>query len=731
MAAPSTSFDLLDERVKRWVWRQGWTGFREIQERAIPAILPGTKDVLLASTTASGKTEAAFLPLLSRAVQREASGFRILYVGPLRALINDQFRRLEPLVELLDLPVHRWHGDVSDARKKAALRHPSGVLLMTPESLEALFIRQGSAVASAFRGLEAIVLDEVHAYIGSERGAQLQSLLHRLELVTGRRLQRVGLSATLGEPTLACAFLRPGAEASVELVEAGSGGDVGLLVRGFVRRASERGEADDRGDGFAAEAAVADWLADTLREGKNLVFANSRQRVEFYADALRRLGEQQHRQDLFFAHHGNLSRELREQVEKALKEDALPVHVVCTTTLELGIDIGDVKSIAQVGCPPSVASLRQRLGRSGRRTGRAELRCAAIENELQATSDLSDSLRVQLFQLVAMIELLLARWCEPPDLSGTHWSTLIQQVLSIIAERGGVQAAQLYRMLCADGPFRSVSSEDFVTLLRNLGQHALIEQASDGTLLPGKTGERLLDHFSFYAAFQTTEELRIEAGGRPLGTLSTMQPVAPGGLLVFAGRRWLIEAVDVEAKVVRVVPAAGGRPPLFEALGNALVHDEVRRKMRALYEGTTTPRYLDDQAVRLFKSGRETFARLGLADRTYLASGDGTWLFHWSGDRVANTLDFLFRAEGYRVEQGAVAIRVEGANEAELRRALLKAAEEGLPHAAELLQSVMFIQREKWDQYVPTELLVREFGARMTDIDSTRRLAQKLVGSQA
>lgn len=181
----SDPFDLLHPGIRRWVWQQGWGDLRPVQRAAIPPLVAGGQDVIVAAQTAGGKTEAAFLPLLSRIADEPAGGFRLLCVRPLKALINDQFRRLDALCEALEVPVFRWHGDVSAAHKQKARQRPAGVLLMTPESLEATFVRRGLEVPRLFGALDAVVIDELHAFIGSDRGRQLQSLLHRLEVSIG------------------------------------------------------------------------------------------------------------------------------------------------------------------------------------------------------------------------------------------------------------------------------------------------------------------------------------------------------------------------------------------------------------------------------------------------------------------------------------------------------------------------------------------------------------------
>ena len=270
------------------------------------------------------------------------------------------------------------------------------------------------------------------------------------------------------------------------------------------------------------------------------MFANARSEVELLAARLRDLCETAGVPNEFFPHHGNLSKDLREDVEAALKGHA-PATAVATTTLEMGIDIGSVHSVAQIGAPPSVAALRQRLGRSGRRGEPAILRVYVTEPSVDQRTSLPDQLRAELIQSIAMLELLLAGWCEPPAKDALHLSTLVQQLLSAVAQHGGVTASAAYGALCGPGsPFTAVTQAQFVTLLRGLGQNDVITQASDGTLLLGPLGERAVNHYSFYAAFTSPEEYRLFMNGRALGTVPADHTLYAGVLLIFGGRRWKV-----------------------------------------------------------------------------------------------------------------------------------------------------------------------------------------------
>lgn len=721
----SSSFERLHPDVQQWVWAQGWTALRDAQEWAISALVDADRDVIIAASTAAGKTEAAFLPILTNLMEHQDPAGAVLYISPLKALINDQWDRLSRLCEQLDLPVIAWHGDVSASKKHKFLKSPKGVLLITPESLEALFVNRGSSLMGLFQNLRYIVVDELHAFIGSERGKQLQSLMQRVELVAGKTLPRVGLSATLGDMSLASEFLRPGHPKRVQVIESKSSGqNLQVQVRGYMMppmqklRAVEvphadpdqNPEEDEEEDESGSRHAIAAHMYKVLRGSNNLVFPNSRQEVEWYADRLRRLCEISGMPNEFLPHHGSLSKDLREDTERALKAGTPPATAVCTTTLELGIDIGNIKTVVQIDSPPSVASLRQRLGRSGRRNDEpATLRAYCQERELTDQSLLSDLLRQNLVQTIAMIRLLIGNWFEPPRAEGLHASTLVQQILSVIAQQGGASAAQLWGGLVGSGTFKSISKTDFFSLLKGLGEKKLIVQDSSGLLLPGEIGERLINHYEFYSAFTSDEEFRLVREGKPLGSIPVSRPLMKGQRIIFGGRRWRVLDVDIEKKVIVVTAARGGQPPQFDGLG-AMVHDHVREEMRAVLTETTPCPFIDSKAQELLSEARKSFGSLGLADKFTYGSDSKTHLVTWRGDQTNDALVLMFNNVGMACESSGLALAVSGSQK-NVAEALAKIAEQDPDDIESLLEGVENLIKEKWDWALPRSLLMKSYAS--------------------
>ncbi len=718
MEPQSSSFELLDERIRRWIWAEGWSELREAQERAIPAIVKADHDVIVAAATAAGKTEAAMLPVLTNLL-KDGDGLGLtLYISPLKALINDQFGRLEPLCESLEIPVWPWHGDISSSSKARFLKRSRGVLLITPESLEAILCNRGFSAPKIFATLRYIVVDELHAFIGSERGKQLQSLMQRIEIAAGKKIARVGLSATLGDMGLASEFLRPRGGAEVEMIVSKSeGGSLKLLIKGYVELAPRHEDAEKSPESDAVRS-VADHMFKTLRGSNNLIFPNSRGKVEEYTYALRRMCEAEGMPNEFWPHHGSLSRELREETEAALKRKDQCATAICTNTLELGIDIGAVKSVVQIGPPSSVASLRQRLGRSGRRKGESSiLRGYAIESELNAESHLSTRLREDLFELSAMISLLLEGWFEPPRGTGLHLSTLVQQLLSLIAQRGGATAAESYRILCDQGPFDTVSKADFQSLLSYLGTKEILLQESSGVLLHGAKGAALVNHYSFYAAFSSEEEFRIISGTRTLGSVPVSSAISVGDFILFAAKTWRVDEVDEQSKTICVTRHNAGRPPRFSN-GKGVVHDKVRERMRELYEGANELDFLDATAKRLMAEGREAYRRYDLKHHHLISFDGALLLLSWQGDARSEAIAMMLRMRGVTVTRFGAFLEIDsGAEHFDgVVQALKELAAISTPTPNSLLADAFNLCQEKWDWALPPHLLQNSFASLKLDI---------------
>ncbi len=762
----------LDKRIQRWIFNQGWHGLREVQAKASAPILSGQTDVLISAATAAGKTEAFFLPACS-AIAHQDKGVGILYISPLKALINDQYRRLQSLAELLDMQVTPWHGDSLQSKKKQQKKSPSGIILITPESLESLMIRDAGWVKQAFGELKYIVIDEFHAFLGSERGQHLLSLLTRLEHVAGRLdapIPRVALSATLGNLETVPLSLRPNNALPCVIIEdTDSTSSVKVQLKGYVqhsqiRQAAQSNDNDAETDSksnnatdesfagiglesvsidsneskdtnsqntgfqiaYDAQTQICTDLYRFCRGGNHLIFANSRARTELIATMLSEKCEHNVVPNEFFPHHGSLAKEWREGLEQRLQKDDLPTTAVCTMTLELGIDIGKVDSVVQVTAPHSVSSLRQRLGRSGRRGGSSVLRMLIIEKQIDVDTSLVDRLRLELVQSMAMIRLLIAsRWFEPADTSLYHFSTLLHQVLATIGQWGGIRADQIYTLLCRQGPFQKITPAHFKSLLAQMGAMQLITQLGNQQLVLGIVGERIVGHYTFYAVFKTPEEYRLVAGSKTLGTLPITTMLIPKQYLIFGGRRWQVADMDMDKKVVYVIAAKGGGvPPAFDS-GGMSIHDRVRQEMYDILSsgdyrisvGDKKIDFADKTARELFIESIETFNRCQLRHRPIIDQDGNTYIFMWRGDKVVNTLIAILMLHNYDIESYAGVIRVNKVDSVQITRFLQALASNPIPFATELAESVPNKIIEKFDEYLPEDLLNIGYGAKVFDVN--------------
>lgn len=629
---------MLNMGVRRWIWRQEWTQLRDIQRNAIPEVIGADRDVILAAPTAGGKTEAAYLPILSNLLDHpvDGEGFAVLNISPLKALINDQHRRLSEIAGPLGVDVTPWHGDIAGSAKTAALRSPAGILVITPESLEAMMVRRGHQIKRLFGSLRYVVIDELHAFMGSERGIQLMSQLARVEHEIGRRVPRVALSATLSDYSQAVDYLRPRRDGyPVSVPSAGTAGHPTLVLVKEIEADQDTAYVDT----------VAEDIYRNLRGSSNLVFANSRKEAEGMAMKLRDLSRERGVPNEFVVHHGSLSRSDRRDVEQNLKQGILPLTALCTSTLELGIDIGNVRSIAQLVTANSVSALRQRLGRSGRRNEPSVLRVYSLD---EVRDNYKYHLRTALVQNIAVISLLTEGRYEPVDMHVPHYSTLVQQTLSLLAQYGGVYPQDAWTVLCAQGAFTNITPDQYMQLLSALGEKGLVEQASSGQLLLGRGGERMVHQADFCSAFVTLKDYDVMdlATGRSIGVVQYMPYV--GEYILLAARRWIVESIDERTGRISVNAAHTTGKHMFEGHGQE-IDGLITRRMRQIYMGDEQYPYLDAEtgAPEALAHARANFLQMGLVHSDVVEAGDSRLLFTWGGMRLNRTLALMRKADGH------------------------------------------------------------------------------------
>ncbi|MGN1282127.1 MAG: DEAD/DEAH box helicase [Succinivibrio sp.] len=694
--------DLLDKDLRRFMFKKGWQELKPIQINAIRPILERKTDVIISASTASGKTEAAFLPALTAiAADRSLSGIRILYISPLKALINDQFRRLEEMTEYLNVKVTPWHGDVAASKKNSLINCPEGIILTTPESLESLLINHVQWIKDSMKNLYYVVIDEFHAFMGSQRGYQLQSQLHRIENLIGKKVNRIALSATFSDANGVLGYLRPNSNTPCQVITSpdSSKDTLSVQIKGY-----DHSEIAPEDEGKVLPGEFDEIATDVfrlLRGTTNLVFCNSRFVTESLAAKLESISKSKFVPNEFFPHHGSLSKELRESLEFRLQEGRWPTTAICTATLELGIDISDVASIAQVDHPVTVASLRQRLGRAGRRDHNAVLRVFMPE---AGSSPKHTECFENTVLSVAMVELLLERWYEPPLVQEYSFSTLLQQVLSVIASFGSVTAKALYDLLCKTGPFSLCTPKIFAAFLRDLGAHDLIVQLNDGTLALGLEGEKLVSAWSFYAAFDTPKEYTIEHDGHSIGTVPLSRDISIDDTFLFAGRGWKVNFFSQERRIIGVKPYQYDAQPLSINGSAGHIHDVVREKMFEIYSKGEIPPYLSKKAKEHLQLGIDLFRQKDLKNHHLYDGPSGLALFPWKGDRVLRTIVLMLKKEAISAVAYKSHIELEFTPIDSLKVAVFNILDNRDINASDLVKKIGNLDKDKHDGYISSDL---------------------------
>lgn len=707
--------------IQEYIYSQGWADLRPVQVEACRVIFETDTHLLIAAGTASGKTEAAFLPVLTLLHDDPPTGVGAIYVGPIKALINDQFDRLTDLLKQAEILVWAWHGDIVQSRKKHLLKHPNGILQITPESLESLLINQHTELDRLFGDVRFVIIDEIHAFIGSDRGAQILCQLSRLAQITQNQPRRIGLSATLGDYAMAEDWLRSGTDRPVITPHLPAElRTIQLALEHFYTSSlvvRARGETRD-----AAFSPYQRHLFDQSQSRKCLIFANGRSETETVIASLRQIAQAKGFPDVYHVHHGSIAAPLREAAENAMRDPTSPTVTAATVTFEMGIDLGQLDRVLQLEAPPSVASFLQRLGRSGRRGSPADMRFVCAEDKLTGGA-LPELIPWQLLQCIAVIQLYLEeKWIEPIAPLHYPFSLLYQQTMSTLLALGELSPAALAQRVLTLPPFRAISQDDFRQVLRHLIELDHIQRTKENGLIVGMTAERIVKSFKFYAIFPDTEDYAVWSDGIELGTV-VVQP-AVGDRLSLAGRTWEVTEVSSNRKVIQVKPAIGTSTVSWRgSSGN--IHTRVLQRMRqALLEDIEYP-YLQPGAKTRLAAARKLAQKEGF-ESSYLfpLEGNACCILPWAGTIAVRTLERFLRLHC----RDALKIKgVVGRSPYFLVVNMGKCSTVGLYHeikslsdrrmsADDLLGEDEAPKLQKYDEFIPPDLLRRAFAADYLDI---------------
>ena len=731
-------FDRYAPFIQDFIYRSGWESLRAIQAAAGEAIFCTDENVLLSASTASGKTEAAFFPILTLFSEDMPRSVGALYIGPLKALINDQFTRLTELCEEADIPVWHWHGDAAQSHKAKMLKNPSGILQITPESLEAMLLRKHALIPKLFGDLRFIVIDEVHSLMRGDRGGQTLCLIERLSRLAGVKPRRIGLSATIGDLRATGEFLASGTDRGTVIprIEA-KGSKWRLSMEHFYvsqQNAPEGGAdvdalpvLDEKTDSAPDHAdAGMGYIFEHTRGKKCLVFVNSREECEAVTTTLRSYCEANHEPDRFLIHHGNLSAAYRETAEAAMKDEDVFMTTCTTATLELGIDIGRLERAFQVDAPFTVSSFLQRMGRTGRRDLPPEMWFVIREELPEPRSMLPETVPWKLLQGIALVQVYVEeRWVEPPKLDRLPFSLLYHQTMSTLASNGELTPAQLASRVLSLKYFHRISQDDFRILLRHLIEIEHIQRTEEGGLIVGLAGERVINSFRFYAVFQENEEYTVRWDSQELGTVVSPPPV--GEKLAIAGHVWVVEEIDHKRRLVYCEKIKGKVPAYFGDCPGDINTKILLRMRQVLREDKSYP-YLMKNAVLRLAQGRSSARNSGLTESPLICLGGNMWvLFPWLGTYAFFAMERFLKLRcadrlGLRGMDSARPYYIQFTMKVQPEEFFRILAEEAQAEfdPLELVYPNEVPMFEKYDQYVPPELVRKGFAYGILDIDGMK-----------
>lgn len=720
-------FSRLAPFIQEYIYNNGWTELRAVQIEACRVIFETDDHLLIAAATASGKTEAAFLPVVTLLHEKPATSIGALYIGPIKALINDQFDRLNDLLKQADIPVCAWHGDVLRSRKEMLLKNPQGILQITPESLESLLInKKTTELTRLFGDLRFIIIDEIHAFMGTERGCQVLSQLARLSKFVKKPPRRIGLSATLGDYSSAEDWLRSETERAVITANINDKQrKVHLALEHFYIQKPGFSEKPDFCDSPHYK-----YIFNITKSRKCLIFTNDRAETESVITNLRQIASAEGLPDIYHVHHGSISAKLREAAEEAMREPNTPAITAATITLELGIDIGQLERVIQLDAPFSVSSFLQRLGRTGRRGDPADMRFVCTENEPSGEESLPNQIPWQLLQCIAIIQVYLEeRWIEPIRPVQYPLSLLYHQTMSILIATGEISPAYLADRVLTLPPFIAISKDDFRQFLRYLIDIDHLEQTEQGELVIGSAAEKMVRSFHFYAVFAEQKEYIVRDDSMEIGSIIMPPPV--GEKFTLAGRTWEVLDIEPKAKTLWVKQVEGIASIAWRGRNSANIHTGILQRMRRVLFEDIEYSYLQKGAKERLKTARQLARNAGLDKSNILSlEGKSCCVFPWMGTVAFRTLERwlnLFGRESLDIRSigGSppyfLTLKCGKSKPEDIREAILSVCKQGI-RAEDLVNAQEAPKLQKYDEFIPPDLLRKAFAVDYLDVTELRTI---------
>ncbi len=698
--------DRIPRFVLEHIHNNGWTSFREVQLKAFDILFDTDDHILISSGTSSGKTEAAFIPVISSLHSDPPEGIGAMYVGPTKALIDDQFSRVDRMLRNSGIQVTGWHGDVGRNAKMRLSEDPRGIVQITPESLEGILDNYPERIAPMFGSLRFVIIDEIHSFMASDRGLQLMCELDRIERIAGCSPRRIGLSATVSDPSGTAEWMKGSTERDVGIVTTDDrrSSRIGIKYWLFPPKDLKK----------TREKAVSAYYSELFRLTDPyacIVFSNTRVGAERIGKSLKKVSDAKRSRNPVRVHHGSLSGSVRKDAENALRSGD-NATVVATVTLELGVDIGDLDRVVQIDAPYSVSSLVQRMGRSGRRGGRQELVMFCTDDEAEWRPGI-DGVSMELARGIAETELYLKEgWTEPIRPDAKPFGLLFHQTLAALkGAQKEMRFTDLRNEVLSLHPFAGIPEDDYRLLLKHMINQRTLMQTEDYTLLIGSKGEPVAFGKDFATVFAARKETEIRANGASVGTVQGEPEI--GSAISLAGRTWLItargdgwaEAIESDADSDNVWKSD---PPDIDTT--------IMRKIRDVLLSDEEYPYLDSKAREVLESSRNAFRESGAGD-VFVPTDYGYLIYPWLGSVQFDTLRRMlaeFCDIVYAYDPLVIAVESDW-NPDEIRSELKDIRETKVIDG--LMEGNDRLRRRKYDRFVPDSLLADAFCANRLDWD--------------
>ncbi|MFN3200724.1 MAG: DEAD/DEAH box helicase [Bradymonadia bacterium] len=635
-----SAFHRLDPKLQHAIVNQlGWSSLRPVQEQACDALLDGKNAVVLAPT-AGGKTEASMFPTLSQLISDPPRGLAALYIAPIKALLNNQAERLGEYTEMVGLDRFVWHGDVGSSARQRFLKAPASLLMTTPESIEVMLASKRVDAAALFSDLRVVVIDEVHALAGIDRGAHLMSVLERVAALSAHDVQRVGLSATVGNPGDILTWLQ------------GTSKREGVIIDPPKKPARRELLVLHR----ESLEEIARDASQMARQQKSLFFCQSRAMTELVADQMQRRGT------TVYVHHSAVSKEERE-IAEAQFHTGSDACIVCTSTLELGIDVGDLDRVLQAEAPTTVSAFLQRMGRTGRRAGKA------------ANTTFFCSSPTAVLQAASLIELARAGFVESVKMSDRCWPVLVHQLLAMALAEDGVLPRQAWAHLSKVPDLAGITQSEFERLVKWMVERRALDRVG-GRLVIGAATEKAFGRRNFmemYAVFSSPQTYMVTTTAKqPVGHLEQefVDRLAEGAsCFLLGGRPWRVSLIEHDNRRVEVVPASKGEQPSWSGHLPQFLGFEMCQHMLDLLGDERVPRWMHPSAVEVLQEERADLKARGVLPYTWPAlepAGDdkkpGVRWWTFAGGQINNTLRYAIHAcaPDWQIVPGNLAVRIMG-----------------------------------------------------------------------